>query len=102
MSSSLHLELSHRSLTYICNAGTSASAALPISYCRAAPRAQVSPPGIVCTVGGIFAMKDFEHLTEQEVLALAITAEEEDERFYADVVESVRQNFTAFVKVFEG
>jgi rubrerythrin len=47
-------------------------------------------------------MKDFEHLTEQEVLALAITAEEEDERFYADVAESVRQKFPASAKVFEG
>jgi rubrerythrin len=52
--------------------------------------------------GGTSAMKDFEHLTEQEVLALAITAEEEDERFYADVAESVRQNFPASAKVFEG
>jgi len=47
-------------------------------------------------------MKDFDELTEQEVLALAITAEEEDERFYSDVAESVRQNFPGSAKVFEG
>lgn len=47
-------------------------------------------------------MKDFEHLTEQEVLALAISAEEEDERFYADVAESLRQNFPASAAVFDG
>ena len=49
-------------------------------------------------------MKDFEHLTEQEVLALAITAEEEDERFYADVAEircPAKKNFPASAKVFE-
>jgi erythrin-vacuolar iron transport family protein len=47
-------------------------------------------------------MKDFEHLTEQEVLALAISAEEEDERFYADVAEALRQNFPASASVFDG
>src|SRR5580704_1631800 len=47
-------------------------------------------------------MKDFEHLTEQEVLALAISAEEEDERFYADVAESLRKDFPASAAVFDG
>jgi rubrerythrin len=47
-------------------------------------------------------MKDFESLTEQEVLALAISAEEEDERFYADVAESLRQNFPVSASVFDG
>src|ERR1700719_5413867 len=59
------------------------------------------PPGIASN-RRYCRMKDFEHLTEQEVLALAITAEEEDERFYADVAESVRPNFPASAKVFEG
>jgi erythrin-vacuolar iron transport family protein len=47
-------------------------------------------------------MKDFEHLSEQEVLALAISAEEEDERFYADVVDSLRKSFPASAAVFDG
>ena len=47
-------------------------------------------------------MKDFEHLTEQEVLALAISAEEEDERFYSDVAESLRKDFPASAAVFDG
>jgi erythrin-vacuolar iron transport family protein len=47
-------------------------------------------------------MRDFEHLTEQEVLALAITAEEEDERFYADVVDALHKDFPASAAVYQG
>jgi len=35
-------------------------------------------------------MKSFEALTEREVLALAISLEEEDERVYADFAEGLR------------
>jgi erythrin-vacuolar iron transport family protein len=35
-------------------------------------------------------MKSFEELTEQEILALAISSEEEDGRTYADFAEGLR------------
>ena len=47
-------------------------------------------------------MRDFKSLTEREILALAITLEEEDERVYADFAEKFRQNFPASAEVFEG
>src|SRR5919204_6410460 len=47
-------------------------------------------------------MKDFQSLTEQEILALAISLEEEDERVYADFAEGLRQDFPASGAVFDG
>jgi len=47
-------------------------------------------------------MRDFKSLTEREILALAITLEEEDERVYADFAESFRQNFPATAAIFDG
>jgi len=47
-------------------------------------------------------MKSFDELTEREVLALAISLEEEDERVYADYVEGLRQDFPASAAVFDG
>lgn len=47
-------------------------------------------------------MKSFDSLTEREVLALAISLEEEDERVYADFVEGMRQDFPASAAVFAG
>src|SRR6185369_13799192 len=46
-------------------------------------------------------MKKFENLSEQEVLALAISLEEEDERVYADFAEGVRQDYPASAALFE-
>jgi len=46
-------------------------------------------------------MRDFNSLTEREVLALAISLEEEDERVYSDYVEGLRENFSATAAVFE-
>ena len=46
-------------------------------------------------------MKKFDSLTEQEVLALAISLEEEDERVYADFAEGLRENFPASAAIFE-
>ena len=40
-------------------------------------------------------MKSFEQLTEREILALAISLEEEDERIYGDFAEGVRQDYPA-------
>ena len=47
-------------------------------------------------------MRDFNSLSEREILALAISLEEEDERVYADLAEGLRENFPASAKVFEG
>ncbi len=45
-------------------------------------------------------MRTFESLTEQEILALAISLEEEDERIYADFAEGLRQDFPATASMF--
>jgi len=47
-------------------------------------------------------MRKFDSLSESEILALAISLEEEDERFYADLSEAVRQNFPASAAIFDG
>jgi len=47
-------------------------------------------------------MKNFDSLTEREVLALAITLEEEHERVYADYAEGLRKDFPASASVFQG
>ena len=46
-------------------------------------------------------MKRFSDLTEQEVLALAITNEEEDSRIYRGFAEGLREQFPASAKVFD-
>jgi erythrin-vacuolar iron transport family protein len=47
-------------------------------------------------------MRSFDSLSEREILALAISLEEEDERVYAEYAEGLRQNFTASAAVFDG
>jgi rubrerythrin len=47
-------------------------------------------------------MRKFESLSEREILALAISLEEEDERVYADFAEGLRQDFPASAAVFDG
>src|ERR1700756_4318179 len=47
-------------------------------------------------------MRSFESLSEQEVLALAIALEEEDERVYGDFVENFRKDFPATAAMFDG
>jgi rubrerythrin len=47
-------------------------------------------------------MKDFHSLSQPEILALAISLEEEDERVYADFAEGLRQDFPASAAVFDG
>ncbi|HEV3063412.1 MAG TPA: ferritin family protein [Vicinamibacterales bacterium] len=47
-------------------------------------------------------MKDFQGLSEKELLALAISLEEEDERVYADFAEGLRDAFPASAAVFHG
>ena len=46
-------------------------------------------------------MKRFSELTEAEMLALAITSEEEDSRIYADFADGLRENYPDSAKVFE-
>ena len=46
-------------------------------------------------------MRDFNSLTEKEIIALAIALEEEDERVYSDYVEGLRESFPATAAVFE-
>ena len=45
-------------------------------------------------------MRDFDELSEKEILALAIGNEEEDGRIYADFAEGLRADFPASSKVF--
>ncbi len=47
-------------------------------------------------------MRNFESLSEKEVLALAISLEEEDARIYADFSEGLRENYPGSADVFEG
>jgi erythrin-vacuolar iron transport family protein len=47
-------------------------------------------------------MRSFDSLSEREILALAISLEEEDERVYADFAEGLRQDFPASAAIFDG
>src|SRR6202163_4243701 len=46
-------------------------------------------------------MKNFSTLSEREILALAISLEEEDERVYSDFAEGLKQDFPASASVFD-
>ncbi len=46
-------------------------------------------------------MKDFSELTEQELLALAITLEEEDNRTYSDLAETMREAYPGTARMFD-
>src|SRR5262249_15268257 len=46
-------------------------------------------------------MRNFDSLSEREILALAISLEEEDERIYADFAEGLRQEFPASAALFD-
>lgn len=46
-------------------------------------------------------VKRFSDLTEQEVLALAITSEEEDSRIYRGFAEGLREQFPSSAKIFD-
>src|SRR5213593_1428346 len=56
----------------------------------------------VCTSCEVATMRSFDSLSEREILALAISLEEEDERVYADYAEGLRQTFPASAAVFDG
>ena len=46
--------------------------------------------------------KKFRELSEREILALAISLEEEDERVYADFADGLRETFPASAAIFLG
>jgi rubrerythrin len=45
-------------------------------------------------------MKNFSDLNEQELLALAITLEEEDNRTYSDLAEATRESYPVTARMF--
>src|SRR6266849_9685348 len=45
--------------------------------------------------------KQFKDLTAREILALAISLEEEDARIYGDFADGIRQEYPATAKLFE-
>src|SRR5512132_3415629 len=47
-------------------------------------------------------MRSFDSLSEREILALAISLEEEDERVYADFADGLKEDFPASAAIFEG
>jgi rubrerythrin len=47
-------------------------------------------------------MRKFDSLSEREMLALAISLEEDDERTYADYAERLRENFPGSAAIFDG
>jgi erythrin-vacuolar iron transport family protein len=47
-------------------------------------------------------MRSFDSLSEREVLALAISQEEEDARIYADLAENLKADYPATAEIFRG
>src|ERR1700691_1282441 len=45
--------------------------------------------------------KNFKELSEREILALAVSLEEEDGRIYGDFVDGLRESYPATAKMFE-
>jgi len=60
-----------------------------------------APPALVESFGGTFMARNFKDLSEREILALAISLEEEDERIYGDFVDGLRETYPATAKMFE-
>ena len=48
-----------------------------------------------------FNKRPFDELSEQEILALAISSEEDDARIYQSYAESLREDFPATARLFE-
>ena len=51
---------------------------------------------------GFAARRQFSDLSEKEILALAISSEEDDARIYADYAEAVRADYPATARVLDG
>ena len=56
----------------------------------------------IAMIPGLSNRKRFSDLSEQEVLALAISSEEDDARIYRSYAERLREEFPASASVFEG
>ena len=52
-------------------------------------------------IPGVSSRRRFDDLSEQEVLALAISSEEDDGRIYLTYAERLRQEFPRSARVFE-
>src|ERR1700716_1023966 len=46
-------------------------------------------------------LKEFQQLTEKEILALAIASEEEDGRIYGEFADALRESYPATAQMFE-
>src|SRR6476619_2387979 len=68
-------------------------------YGRCSPRRQPSALRCRKTRGGTIAVRTFKSLNEQEILALAISLEEEDARIYEDFAEGLRADFPATAEI---
>ena len=53
-------------------------------------------------IPGISSRRQFKDLSEQEIIALAISSEEDDARIYRSYAELLREEFAASAKVFDG
>jgi erythrin-vacuolar iron transport family protein len=51
---------------------------------------------------GTRSMRKFDDLSEREILALAISNEEEDARVFADFADGLHDDYPASAKVFDG
>jgi len=63
------------------------------------PNANLETQGEISTLVGM--ARNFKSLTEREILALAISLEEEDGRVYADFAEGLRETYPATAKLFD-
>lgn len=53
-------------------------------------------------IPGVSSRRRFSELNEQEIIALAISSEEDDSRIYLSYAEMLREDFPASAKIFEG
>src|SRR5207253_2814308 len=51
--------------------------------------------------GGVVMARNFKDLSERDILALAISLEEEDGRIYADFADALRDTYSATATMFD-
>jgi len=66
---------------------------------RAFSHGNLETPSRISTLVGM--ARNFKDLTEREILALAISLEEEDGRVYGDFAEGLRETYPATAKLFD-
>jgi erythrin-vacuolar iron transport family protein len=69
------------------------------NFIRAFSHGNLETPGRISTLVGM--ARNFKDLTEREILALAISLEEEDGRVYGDFAEGLRETYPATAKLFD-